>query len=110
MPYARLGLTHTSYSDAEAAAIGIDNQAQPSFDAVMEVRTERMAIVRRIVDGLTDAELQREVTRPPAPGYPEEPRTVGDCLRVVMEEECEHYRYAMRDLAILDVRAGRTAR
>jgi uncharacterized protein YjbI with pentapeptide repeats len=57
-----------------------------------------------IVDsyGLTSAELEQTCARPPAPGYPEEPRTVGQCLRVVMAEECEHRRYAIRDLAVLE--------
>jgi hypothetical protein len=104
MPYARLGLTHTAYPSAEAAAIGVDLDARPSFDEVMEVRAARMAVMRRIVDGLTDAELERTCTRTPAPGYPDEPRTVGKCLRVVMEEECEHHRYATRDLAVLEAR------
>ena len=42
--------------------------------------------------------------RSPAPGYPDESRTVGRCLRVVMKEECEHRRYAVRDLAVLEAR------
>jgi hypothetical protein len=104
MPYHRLGYTHSSYPTEDAAAIGIDLDARPSFDEVLEVRADRMAVVRRIVDGLTDDELERLCTRPPAPGYPEEPRTVGKCLRVVMEEECEHHRYAVRDLAVLEAR------
>lgn len=101
-PFARLGYTHTGYPPADAAAIGIDLDARPSFEEVMAVRAERMATVRRIVDGLTEAELDRACARPPAPGYPEEPRTVRKCLRVVMNEECEHYRYATRDLAVLE--------
>jgi hypothetical protein len=104
MPYDRLGYTHTSYPPADAAQIGVDLDARPSFDEVMVVRADRMAVVRRIVDGLTDDELERLCTRSPAPGYPDEPRTVRDCLQVVMGEECEHYRYAMRDLAVLEAR------
>ena len=33
---------------------------------------------------------------------PDEARTVIDCIAVVMEEEIEHYRYAVRDLALLE--------
>jgi len=55
-------------------------------------------------DGLTDDELERRCARPPAPGYPDESRTVGRCLRVVMKEECEHRRYAVRDLVVLEAR------
>lgn len=104
-PYDRLGYTHSSYSPADAAAIGIDLEAQPSFDEVIAVRADRMAVIRRIVDGLTDDELERPCARSPAPGYPDEPRSVGRCLAVVMTEECEHRRYAVRDLAVLE---GRT--
>ena len=38
----------------------------------------------------------------PQPGHPEETRTVGSCLRVIMQQECEHRRYAVRDLAVLE--------
>lgn len=103
-PYHRLGLTHSSYGDSDAAAIGVDNAAQPSYAEVMEIRAERVALVRRIVDGLTDAELERLCTRPPAPGYPEQPHSVGTCLRVAMFEEIEHRRYMVRDLAVLEAR------
>jgi hypothetical protein len=103
-PYHPLGVTHTSHPPAAAAALGIDLDARPSFAEVMEVRAGRMDLVRDVVDGLTDSELERMCTRPPAPGYPEESRSVGRCLRVVMREECEHRRYAVRDLAVLEAR------
>jgi uncharacterized damage-inducible protein DinB len=104
MPYHRLGLTYSSYPPADAAAIGVDLAARPSFEEVMEARTDRMAVMRRIVDGLTNDELERLCALSPAPGYPDESRTVGRCLRVVMTEECEHRRYAVRDLAVLEAR------
>jgi len=104
MPYHRLGLTHTSYPPEDAAALGIDLAAQPSYAEVMAVRADRVALVRRIVDDLSDADLERMCTRTPAPGYPEEPHSVGACLRVIMYEECEHRRYLVRDLAVLEAR------
>jgi len=104
MPYDRLGLTHTHYPPADAAALGIDLAARPSYAEVLEVRAGRLATVRSIVDGLADTGLDRLCTRLPAPGYPEKVRSVGDCLRVVMHEECEHRRYAVRDLAVLEAR------
>jgi hypothetical protein len=103
-PFHRLGLTHTGYPPADAAALGVELAADPSYAEVMAVRADRMALVRRIVDGLTDADLERTCTRAPAPGYPDERRTVGRCLKVVMREECEHRRYAIRDLAVLEAR------
>jgi hypothetical protein len=104
MPYHRLGFTHTSYPPADAVALGIDLEARPSYAEVLRVRADRMAVVRGIVDGLTDSELERLCHRSPAPGYPDEPRSVGRCLGVVMTEECEHRRYAVRDLAMLEAR------
>jgi hypothetical protein len=53
-------------------------------------------------DGLTDDNLERECPRLPGPGYPDEAYTVGRCLNVIMREECEHRRYAVRDLAVLE--------
>ena len=70
MPYHRLGYTHSSYPPADAAALGVDLDARPSFDEVMEVRTDRMALVRGIVDGLTDDELERRCARRPRPAIP----------------------------------------
>jgi hypothetical protein len=65
-----------------------------------------MTMVRGIVDGLTDDDLERVCPRLPAPGYPAEARSVGLCLGVVMKEECEHRRYAVRDLAALEADPG----
>ncbi|MGH3730999.1 MAG: DinB family protein [Micromonosporaceae bacterium] len=101
-PYHRLGLTQTWYPPADAAALGMDLGAHPAYPEVLKVRAGRMALIRGIIDGLTDSELGRICSRSPAPGYPEESRTVGECLGVVMEEECEHHRYAVRDLAALE--------
>jgi DinB superfamily/Pentapeptide repeats (8 copies) len=99
MPYHRFGVTQTAYAPVGAAALGIDLDARPSFAEVMKARADRMALVRGIVDDLTSTELERVCTRAPAPGYPEESRSVGECLGVVMQEECEHHRFAVRDLA-----------
>jgi DinB superfamily len=108
MPYHRLGVTQTAYARSDAAALGIDHDARPSYAEVMEVRADRMALVHRVVDGLSDADLGRPCSREPAPGYPQESRVVGECLGVVMEEECEHHRYTVRDLAVLESRQSST--
>ncbi len=105
-PFHRLGLPQDWYPRSEAAALGIDLDARPSWDEVLLVRADRMAVVRGLVDGLTGAELGRPCLRSPAPGYPEEDRVVAECLAVVMEEEIEHYRYAVRDLAVLESAAS----
>lgn len=101
-PYHRLGLPQTAYAPTDAAALGMDLDARPSYAEVKKVRADRMALVRGVVDGLTDTELGRMCRRAPAPGYPEESRSVGECVGVVMDEECEHHRFAVRDLAVLE--------
>jgi hypothetical protein len=102
MPYHPLGLPQSWYPAADAAALGIDLTAQPGYDEILAARAGRMAVMRRIVAGLTDDSLGRPCQRSPAPGYPDEERTVIDCIAVVMDEEIEHYRFAIRDLAVLE--------
>jgi DinB superfamily/Pentapeptide repeats (8 copies) len=104
MPYHPLGLPQSWYPAADAAAVGIDLTAQPGYAEILAARADRMAVMRRIVAGLTDAGLGRLCRRSPAPGYPDEERTVIDCVSVVMDEEIEHYRFAVRDLAVLEAR------
>lgn len=104
MPYHAFGLPQSWYPSADAAALGIDLTAQPSYAEILAARADRMAVMRRIVAGLTDEGLGRLCRRSPAPGYPEEELAVADCLVVVMEEEIEHYRFAVRDLAVLEAR------
>jgi hypothetical protein len=101
--YHRLGLPHSSYPLADAEALGIDLDVRPSLTGVVELRAGRMTLVRGFVSELTAAELERVCLRT-SPGYPEQPLPVGRCLRVVMNEECEHHRYAVRDLALLEER------
>ena len=102
MPYHPLGLPQSWYPAADAAALGIDLTAQPGYADILAARADRMAVMRRIVAGLTDDSLGRPCQRSPAPGYPDEERTVIDCIAVVMDEEIEHYRFAVRDLAVLE--------
>jgi hypothetical protein len=102
LPYHPIGLPQSWYLAPEAAKLGIDLAAEPSYDEILAARADRMALMRRIVAGLTDDGLGRLCRRSPAPGYPEEDRPVAECVAVVMDEEIEHYRFAVRDLAVLE--------
>jgi len=102
MPYHPIGLPQDWYPAADAAALGIDLTARPGYTEILTARASRTAVMRRIVAGLTDDSLVRPCDRSPAPGYPDEERTVIGCLAVVMDEEIEHYRFAVRDLAALE--------
>jgi hypothetical protein len=101
-PCHRPGLPQPGLPPAGAAALGIDPAARPSLAQVLQARGTRLALVRGIAGGLTDDDLDRVCPRLPAAGYPAEARSVGLCLAVVMKEECEHRRYAVRDLAALE--------
>ena len=103
-PFHPLGLSHTEYPRDSAAAIGLDAAASPTWAEVRKVRRDRQAGVDSIVARLADTDLELACRRSPAPGYPEEHPTVGHCLHVVLGEECEHRRYAERDLAVLESR------
>jgi hypothetical protein len=103
-PYHPIGLPQSWYPAADAAALGIDLAAKPSYGEIVAVRADRMAVMRRIVDELTDEDLGRLCERSPAPGYPDEERPAGMCIAVVIDEEIEHYRFAMRDLEVLEAR------
>jgi len=81
--------------------------ARASLDEVLELRRDRMATVRQVVDGLTDEKLDATTEPVEGPGWPE-PRAypVRECLLTVLNEEWEHRLYAERDLAILEARAA----
>jgi hypothetical protein len=80
-----------------------DREARPSLDEVLAVRHERQAMVRRVMESLTDEQLASEVTST-EPGWPPPTQSfpVGECLRIVLNEEWEHRLYAERDLTTLE--------
>ena len=85
-----------------------DRESRPDLDTVLALRADRMDVVRRLVERLGDADLDREVTVPEGPGWPPEGETltVRHALRVVLNEEWWHRRFAERDLDALE-RQGR---
>lgn len=105
-PYHRWGVPAGGYRADDAAAIGLDLAARPSYAEVKDARQSRQLVVSRIVADLSDADLLRMCMRNPGRGYPEEPVAVSRCLRVVLNEETEHRRYAERDLTVLEQRTS----
>lgn len=78
-----------------------DRDARPSLNEVLEVRAQRQAMVRDVIEGLTADQLNSQVSRT-TPGWPQvEDFPLAECLYVVLNEEWEHRRYAERDLDIL---------
>jgi hypothetical protein len=79
-----------------------DRAARPSLDVVLELRHDRMATVRRVVDELTEESLAGVTEPVDGPGWPPSRSfDVRKCLLVVLNEEWQHRLYAERDLAVL---------
>jgi hypothetical protein len=83
---------------------GIDPDADPPLGQVLDLRRERMDEVRDVIAGATAEELERNCVPPASPGHPRKDHTVLQCLHVVLKEEWQHHRYAIRDLAVLERR------
>jgi hypothetical protein len=80
-----------------------DREARPSLDEVLAVRRERQAMVRHVLESLTDKQLGADVTRTEA-GWPRmENFPVKECLGIVLNEEWQHRLYAERDLDTLEM-------
>jgi DinB superfamily/Pentapeptide repeats (8 copies) len=87
-----IGLPNTG--SADFGWPGLDPNADPTFDDAVAVRAERAARLREYLDGVTPTDLSREVDVLENGITP-----VNECLYTVFEEEFEHNRYAVRDLA-----------
>ena len=84
---------------------GIDPEADPSLDEVLALRRERMDEVREVIVGAKTEELERNCVPPDSPGHPSKDHTVMECLHVILKEEWQHHRYAVRDLEVLEKRS-----
>jgi hypothetical protein len=67
----------------------------PSYEEVLDARESRVAMVR---DFLATATHEVLAGNRADPWKPENETTVLSCLHVILEEEWEHHRYAVRDL------------
>ncbi len=103
-PYHAWGLAGPWLSDP--ASWGLDPTASPSLDEVLAVRRGRMAEVRETIAAATPEELARVCVPPATPGHPDQPHSVLACLHVILDEEWEHHRYAVRDLAAIEAGRG----
>ena len=100
-PFHSLGLPPTDLSPAGAAAVGIDRDAQPTYAEVVALHVDRMSRMRGVVGSVTDTELDEIRTTEVVPEWGAESQSVGECLRILVREHCEHRRFAERDLAML---------
>jgi DinB superfamily/Pentapeptide repeats (8 copies) len=102
-PWDPLGLPHDEMPDD--AGVPRDTGARPPLDHVLALRADRMATVRRVLAGLTDAELAGWTEPVTEPGYPPpQSYPVRRCLQAILTEEWEHRLFAERDLSVLEAR------
>ncbi len=74
----------------------------PPYAEVLEVRAGRVAMVRDFLAAVTPGALAEKRRNPWNPDYQE---TVLACVHVILEEEWEHHRYAVRDLDAIAARS-----
>ena len=74
-----------------------------AYAEVLVVRAGRVAMVRDFLAAVTPADL---VAVRKNPHNPEHPETVRSCLHVILEEEWEHHRFAVRDLDAIEAMPG----
>ena len=103
-PWDPLGLPWGEAPDMPG--VRCDHGARPSLDVVLELRRDRMATVRKVIDGLTDESLDDHTAPATGPGWPPESSSfpVRKCLLIILNEEWEHRLYAERDLDALEAR------
>jgi hypothetical protein len=93
--FAPMGLPNTG--SLEFPWPGLDRDARPTYAEVLAVRHDRAARFTAFLQTLDAAELTREVEV-----LENGTVTVRDCVFTVLEEEFQHHRYALRDLAHFD--------
>ena len=102
-----LGIEQPSHPIGQAGAgaeddgldMSIFTTAAPSYAEVLGVRAGRVAMVRDFLAAVTSDQLAATRRNPWAPEYQE---TTLSCLHVILEEEWEHHRYAVRDLDAIE--------
>lgn len=105
-PYHPWGLPFTGLTDFSGGSsdLGIDRGAAPSYTAVLDLRRDRVARVRGLLAWVTPERLAEERDGPVWEG--DLRLSVLRCLRIILNEECEHLRYAERDLALIEAGAA----
>ena len=102
-PFHPLGLANPGAED-EGLDMSVFATASPTYAEVLEARADRVAKVRDFLTTVSEQRLDEQRRNPWAPS---EPETVRSCLHVILEEEWEHHRYAVRDLDAIET-AGPT--
>jgi DinB family protein/pentapeptide repeat protein len=100
-PFHPIGQPNVEY-ESDGNDMSVFATGTPLYAEVLEVRAGHVARVRDFLAGVTSDELAATRKNPWAPQHPE---TTLSCLHVILEEEWEHHRYAVRDLETLEANA-----
>lgn len=93
-PFHPLGQPHVEY-EADGFDMSLFTTGRPAFAEVLTVRAERQALVRDFLATVTSQLLAEPRATPWSPEH-QEPVLHG--LHVILNEEWEHLRFALRDL------------
>jgi uncharacterized damage-inducible protein DinB len=96
-----IGVPYSEWRE-RATGVGIDVDAAPSYAQVLQVRTERVGLVREFLATVSDETLRDQRQSSVFTGRV--PFSVGQCLWIIMNEEWHHHRYAVRDLDAIAAR------
>ena len=108
-PWSPLDLPHDDMADIPE--VPRDRDVRPGLDEVLELRRDRMATMRAVLDGLTQERLGERTSPVTGPGYPRsESFLVADVLSTIVNEEWWHHQYAVRDLAVLEAEGSEVSR
>jgi hypothetical protein len=99
-PYHPLGQPGAG-AEGGGVDMSIFTTVTPSYAEVLEVRAGRVAMVRDFLATVTTDGLAATRTNPW--GEPHQQTTLF-CLQVILEEEWEHHRYAVRDLDAIEAK------
>jgi hypothetical protein len=100
-PFHPIGLAGPG-ADDDGLDLSIFTPVTPSYTEVLEVRAGRVGMVRDFLATITSDELAATRKNPWTPEYQE---TTLSCLHVILEEEWEHHRYAVRDLDAIEAKS-----
>jgi DinB superfamily/Pentapeptide repeats (8 copies) len=100
-PFHPIGQPDASF-ETDGRDMSIFTTVAPSYAEVLDVRAGRVAMVRDFLATVTSDELAATRRNPHDPEYRE---TVLSCLRVILKEEWEQHRYAIRDLDAIEAKS-----
>jgi len=101
-PYHPSGQPNVEY-ETDGNDMSIFTTVTSSYAVVLEVRAGRVAMVRDFLATVTSDELTATRKNPWDPEYRE---TILSCLHVILGEEWEHLRFAVRDLEAIEAKSG----